>query len=87
MILRHVALPALGPAAIVALYLTPVSLVGCVNRGLLALAVLLVTTTFAFAAIAKAFGAVARRDARAQWWILSALILTLPLALVVGPLG
>jgi len=87
MIVRHVALPALGPAAIVVLYFTPISLLGCVNRGLLALVVLLVTTAFAFAAVAKAFAALARRDPEAQWWIVSALILTLPLALVAGPLG
>ena len=37
-LLRHVALPAVAPAAIVGLYFTPVLLFGCVNRGLLALA-------------------------------------------------
>ena len=37
-VLRHVALPALAPAALVGLFFTPVMLFGCVNRGLLALA-------------------------------------------------
>ena len=36
---RHILIPAIAPIAVVALYLTPVSLVGCVNRGLMALAV------------------------------------------------
>ena len=34
-IVRHVGLPALAPAAIVALYFTPVQTFGCVVRGLM----------------------------------------------------
>jgi hypothetical protein len=32
-ILRHVALPAVAPAAVIGLYFTPVLLFGCVNGG------------------------------------------------------
>ena len=48
-ILRHVALPAVAPAAVIGLYFTPVLLFGCVNRGLLALAVVLFWAGAAFA--------------------------------------
>ena len=47
-ILRHVALPAVAPAAVIGLYFTPVLLFGCVNRGLLALGVVLVSAGAAF---------------------------------------
>src|SRR4029453_18260182 len=54
-ILRHAALPAIAPAAIVGLYFTPVLLFGCVNRGLLALAVVLLSATAAFVTIGIGF--------------------------------
>lgn len=85
-LLRHVALPAVAPAAVVGLYFTPVLLFGCVNRGLMALAVVLLSAAAAFGMIGMAFRARAQGRPSARW-ILSALILTLPLVLVLGPLG
>ncbi len=86
LLLRHVALPALAPLAVIGLYFTPVLLFGCVNRGLLALAVVLISAAAAFATIAMGFRARAQGHP-SGWWIISAAILTLPLALVLGPLG
>ena len=86
MFLRHVALPAAAPAAVVGLYFTPVLLFGCVNRGLMALAVVLVSAVAAFSTIAMGFRARAQGRPSGRW-IVSALILTLPLVLVLGPLG
>jgi len=84
---KHVALPALAPAAIVALYFTPVLLFGCVNRGLLAIAVVLGSALMAF--VTASFGMRARIQGHpsANWWLLTTIILTLPLVLVLGPLG
>ena len=86
-ILEHVALPALAPAAIVALYFTPVAAVGgCATRGLIAAGVALAAAAGAFVALGLALRA--GRGTRASlWWILSALVLTVPLALLIGPLG
>ena len=84
---RHVLLPAMAPLAIVGLYFTPVSLIGCANRGLLALLVAAVSAIAAFVTVALAIRGRTRGDERSSWWILSALILTLPLALLLGPLG
>jgi hypothetical protein len=84
-ILRHVALPALAPAAIIGLYFTPVLLFGCVNRGLLALAVVLLSAGAAFVTVG-----IGLREARGRSsvrWIISTIILTTPLVLVLGPLG
>ncbi len=85
-LLRHVALPATAPLAVVGLYFTPVLLFGCVNRGLMALAVVLISAAAAFATIAMAFRARARGRPSGRWMV-SALILTLPLVLILGPLG
>lgn len=85
-LLRHVALPATAPLAVIGLYFTPVLLFGCVNRGLMAVAVVLISAGAAFVAIAKGFRA--RAHGRPSgWWIVSASILTLPLLLLLGPLG
>ena len=86
-VLHHVLVPACAPAAIVGLYFTPVAVLGCVNRGLLALAVALVSTLASV--VATALGMRTRiLDSRSSaWWLISALILVLPLLLLVGPLG
>jgi hypothetical protein len=83
---RHVLLPALAPLAIVGLYFTPVSLIGCAGRGLLALLVVGLSTIAAFVTVAIAVRGRTRGDPSSSWWILSAVILTLPL-LLLGPLG
>ena len=84
---KHIALPAVAPALIVGLYFTPVALFGCANRGLIALSIVFISAVCAFVAIGLGFTARARRDPASRWWIISALIFTLPLALVAGPLG
>ena len=80
-------LPALAPLAIVGLYFTPVSLIGCANRGLLALLVVGLSTIAAFVTVALAIRGRTRGDPSSSWWIISTLVLTLPLALLLGPLG
>jgi hypothetical protein len=85
-LLRHVALPSLAPAAVIGLYFTPVLLFGCVNRGLLALAIVLISAVSAFATIGMGFRARAQGRPSGRW-LCSALILTLPLVLVLGPFG
>jgi hypothetical protein len=85
-IIGHVALPALAPAAIVALYFTPVSTLGCATRGLLAVGVTFVSAAAAFAALGLAWRA-GRGTRASSLWILSALVLAAPLALLAGPLG
>jgi hypothetical protein len=79
--LRHVALPALAPAALVALYFTPVMVFGCVNRGLMAVGVVLISSGAAFVTIG--LGMRERRQGRSSaWWLLSTLLFVLPLVLL-----
>ena len=84
--LRHVALPAVAPAAIISLYFTPVLLFGCVHRGLLALAVVLLSAGAAFVTVGIGLREQARGRSSARW-LVSTAILTTPLVLVLGPLG
>lgn len=86
-IVRHVLIPAVAPAAIVGLYFTPVELVGCANRGLAALSVagLSAVGSVTASVLGAKFKRVGKPDA--EWWFLTAVILTTPLALLIGPLG
>jgi hypothetical protein len=85
--LRHVMLPALATAAIVALYYTPLTAISCRDRGLLALAVLAISSVAAFVTVGVGTARQRRGDPGAGWWALSTAILIVPLALVLGPLG
>jgi len=85
-LLRHVVLPAVAPAAIIGLYFTPVLLFGCVNRGLLALAVVFLSAGAAFVTIGIGLREQARGRSSARW-LISTVILTTPLVLILGPLG
>jgi len=84
--IKHIALPAVAPVLIVGLYFTPVIVFGCVARGLIAVSIALISAVFAFITIGFAFSALKRHDPISRWWALSAMIFTLPLALLVGPL-
>ena len=85
--INHVVLPAVAPVAVVGLYFTPVSLFGCVNRGLMALAIVFLSAIAASVTIGIALRTRMKNEASSGWWIVSTIILTLPLILVVGPLG
>jgi len=83
----HALLPALAPLAMTALAFTPVTLFGCVNRGLIAVALAL--TSLLGAAVATGLALKLRRidpDA-ARHWIVTGLLLLLPTLLLLGPLG
>ena len=84
---KHIALPITAPAFIIGLYFTPVTVFGCVNRGLIAASIALISAICAFIAIGFAFTALRRQDPISRWWMLSGVILASPLALLVGPLG
>jgi hypothetical protein len=84
--LRHVALPALAPLSLVALYFTPLTVISCRDRGWLALGVVGVSTIAALICAAVAVRASVRSGGAARW-VLSAAILALPAALLLGPLG
>lgn len=83
---RHILVPALGVVAVVGVYYTPVSLIGCANRGLVAIAVVLVTLIAAVYTLYRS-ALLLKAGESAVWWLASTCILVLPAALVFGPLA
>jgi len=86
-VVKHIVVPGIAPVAVIALYFTPVSLIGCANRGLLALAVVAISLLAGI--VIGLLGLRARRnDPQSRWWWIGSMcILMLPALLVLGPLG
>ena len=88
MVIRHLILPSVAPVALIGLYFTPKTVFGCANRGYMAVGVVFLALIAAVATAIK--GITAKRRGKveaANWWILTTLILILPLVLLAGPLG
>jgi hypothetical protein len=75
---RHILLPALAPAAFFLIAITPVEVLGCFNRGLLALSVAMISVIAGIIFAIK--GRLDRRRGApdSHWWVVSALILAIP---------
>ena len=65
-VVRHLVLPSVAPLAVIGLYFTPVLIFGCVNRGLLAVAVALASAVGAFVTVGIALRLRARASPRAS---------------------
>ena len=76
--LRHIVLPALSPAVFFLVATTPVEVLGCFNRGLMALGVALVSVAAGLIFAVKCGRSRRRGEPDAHWWALSALILAIP---------
>jgi hypothetical protein len=75
---RHVVLPAFAPAAFFLIASTPVEVLGCFNRGLIALSIAMVSVTGGLILAIKGVLGKKRGDPLAHWWMLSSLILAIP---------
>jgi hypothetical protein len=77
-IVKFLVLPGLVPILFFTVADTPVDLLGCRNRGLLAVMIALAGMLASLgAAIMGAKGRM-RRDPQAHWWVVSALVLAMP---------
>jgi hypothetical protein len=77
-IVYHLILPAIMPVLFFAVALTPVEVLGCLVRGLIAMLIALVSGLAALGAtIVGAKGRV-RHDRNRIWWVMSTLILVIP---------
>jgi hypothetical protein len=76
--LRHILFPALAQAVFFLAASTPVEVLGCLNRGLMALSVAMVSAIAGMILAVK--GGLGRRrgDPDERWWVVSALILAIP---------
>jgi hypothetical protein len=80
---RHVILPAIVPALFFLVAATPVEVLGCRTRGLLAVAIALVGALAGVGTAIMGLKARLRVDPMARWWIASTGILAIPAAAVV----
>ena len=74
----HAVLPAIMPAVFFLIAATPVETLGCFMRGLLAFVVALASGLAALGTAIMGVRGQSRRDVYAGWWIISTLILTIP---------
>ncbi len=75
---RHVAIPAIMPALFFSVAFSPVAVLGCRTRGLMALAVASASGVWALSAAFAGAKARSRGDADASWWVIRSLVLTVP---------
>lgn len=77
-ILRHVVLPAILPVLFFLVLASPVSFMGCRNRGLVAVLIALAGALGALGATVISLKGKSRRSPKASWWLTTALLLILP---------
>ena len=75
---RHIILPSLAPLLFFAVATTPVELLGCRTRGLLAVSIALASVLAGLGAAIMAIKGRLQGDPQPHWWVGSALILAIP---------
>ncbi len=81
--LNHIILPALFPAAFLVIAATPVEVLGCFNRGLIALLISLSSGLVGIWAAFKGARSRMRGDPSMQYWVASSLILIIPVIFLI----
>ena len=77
-IVNFLALPAFVPVLFFAVASMPVEVLGCRNRGLLAVSIALAGALGSLGAAIMGLRGRIRRDPNSQWWVVSALVLAVP---------
>ena len=80
---RHIIYPALMLLLFFAVALSPVNLLGCRTRGMLALVIALACGISAVFAAIKALKSRLRGDSDSHWWMIATLILTIPVVAMI----
>ncbi len=74
----HIMLPTIMPVLFFIVALTPVEVLGCVLRGLIALLIAMMSGLAALGAAVSGVKGRARYDRNSIWWVASTLILVIP---------
>ena len=82
-IFRHILLPAFAPALFLVVATTPVDVLGCRNRGLLAIAVAFISVLAGLGSAVAGVRGRMRGDPVGNWRATSALILAVPAVLLI----
>ena len=77
-IVYHITLPAVMPVLFFAVASTPVEVLGCFVRGLIAMLIALISGLAALATVIIGAKGRVRHDKNSTWWVLSTLILVIP---------
>ena len=80
---RNVLIPALAPLLFLAFATTPVDVLGCRSRGLMAVAIALLSVMAGLIAAAAGVRGRIKGDPAYHWWATSALILAVPAVLLI----
>jgi len=82
-IFRHILLPAFAPVLFLVIATTPVDVLGCRNRGLLAVAVAFISVLAGLGSAVAGVRGRMKGDPAANWWATSALVLAIPAVLLI----
>jgi hypothetical protein len=82
-IFRHILLPAFAPVLFLAIATTPVDVLGCRNRGLLAVAIALISVLAGLGSAVAGVRGRMRGEPDANWWATTALVLAIPAVLLI----
>jgi hypothetical protein len=82
-IFRHILLPAFAPILFLAIATTPVDVLGCRNRGLLAVAIAVISVLAGLGSAVAGVRGRMRGEPDANWWATSALVLAIPAVLLI----
>jgi RsiW-degrading membrane proteinase PrsW (M82 family) len=74
----HIILPAIMPIIFFAVAETPVEVLGCARRGIIAFLIALISGLAALGAAIMSIKGRVRKDEHSIWWVVSSLILTIP---------
>ena len=80
---RHVVIPVVMPVIFFSIAFTPVEVLGCKTRGILALIVAFISGIAALVAAYRGRKMRGQGDANAIWWVISSLILAIPLVALI----
>jgi hypothetical protein len=75
---RHIMLPLALPLVFFAVGFSPVEVLGCRNRGLLALAISFISGLLALGVAFMGIKEKTQNNPGSHWWVISALILAIP---------
>ena len=81
---RHILIPAAAPVAFFVIALTPVEVLGCRTRGLLALTMALISGFSALGTAITGAKGRGRGDSNALWWVISTLVLVIPVIALIA---
>jgi hypothetical protein len=79
----HVIIPAIMPGLFFIVASTPVEVLGCFVRGLIALLIALISGLAALVAMIIGAKGSVRHDKNSVWWVMSTLILVIPVVALI----